>query len=437
MKVLMFSLEKKLLAPKKGDLSASQDLDRHIAYSEQVDKLTTIVVAKGNFRHQYVTPRFETYPTQAGPFFSYLVLKHYAKQVLAHEGFDLIVAQDILGFYAYLIAKKLHKPFFITVHGAWWDEDKHFRSLWRRLAFFLITYSIKRASGVRVVSEGIKQDLVSRGVNERKIFVIPPPVDTSCVTQAKKRDIAKLQRQYKDTSVLLYDGRLEEEKNVFFLLEVARRLSEQSVPCKLVLIGKGSQHQAFVDKAIAMNLFGTCIEVVDGIIDEMPVYYSIAKIFVMPSFSESFNKAIVKASAAGIPIVAIKNQGTLTTVQDGKTGFLIERGDAQNFTKKIQLLLNQEQKRIAMGEAGKQFAEHMFQFETTVLAITAAWKHTYEQQQTKKRQQPVKTILRRITVAQKRGNKQKNPNGSTIRKTTKKKQSKPASTTNLDDSSDS
>lgn len=436
MNVLMFSLEKKLLAPVKGDLSASQDLDRHIAYSEQTDKLTTIVVAKGNFRHQYVTPRFETYPTQAGPFFSYLVLKHYAKQILDHEGFDLIVAQDILGFYAYLIAKKLHKPFFITVHGAWWDEDKHFRSLWRRLAFFLITYSIKRASGVRVVSEGIKQDLVSRGVNERTIFVIPPPVDTSCVTQAKKRDIAKLQRQYKDTNVLLYDGRLEEEKNVFFLLEVARRLSEQSVPCKLVLIGKGSQHQTFVNKAIAMNVFGTYVEVIDGIIDEMPAYYSIAKVFVMPSFSESFNKAIVKASAAGIPIVAIRNQGTLTTVQDGKTGFLIERGDAQNFTKKIQLLLNQEQKRITMGETGKQYVERTFQFETSVLAVTSAWKRTIVQPLNTK-QQPLNTILRRTNVAQKRGTKQKTSNKSIPRKTTKKKQSKPVSPTTLDDSSGS
>ncbi len=432
MNVLMFSLEKKLLAPMKGDLSASQDLDRHIAYSEQIDKLTAIIVAKGNYRHQYVTQKLETYPTQAGPFFSYLVLKHYAKQILDHDGFDLIVAQDVLGFYAYLISKKLHRPFFITVHGAWWDEDKHFRSLWRRLAFSLITYSIKRAAGVRVVSEGIKQDLIKRGVNEQKIFVIPPPVYSFNVMSAKKRDIEKLQRQYKDTNVLLYDGRLEEEKNVFFLLEVARRLSEQSVPCKLVLIGKGSQHQTFVDKAIAMNVFGTYVEVIDGIIDEMPAYYSIAKVFVMPSFSESFNKAIVKASAAGIPIVAIRNQGTLTTVQDGKTGFLIERGDAQNFTKKIQLLLNQEQKRITMGETGKQYVERTFQFETSVLAVTTAWKRAFVQPPRMK--QPVKTIIRRITVVKKRGNKQKTTNGSTVRKTTKKKQSKPVSTTNLDDS---
>jgi len=370
----MFSLEKKLLTPLKGDLRASQDLDRHIAYSEQIDTLTVIVVAKGPYRHQYVTQKLETYPTQAGPLFSYFVLKHYARQVLEHEGFDLIVAQDILAFYAYLVARKLRKPFFVTVHGAWWDSGKSFRSWWRRLAFFLITFSIKRAVGVRVVSRGIKEDLVKRGVREHRITVIPPPVDTSVIGTEKKRDRMKLQEQYKDVDVVLYDGRIEEEKNVLFLLEVARRLTEAKSRARIVLIGTGSQQKKLVDLAIEMGLFKKSIEVVNGLIDDMPAWYAIAKVFVMPSYSESFNKAIVKASAAGLPIVAIKNLGTLTTVVDGKTGFLLERGDTQGFVKKIMLLLENEKRRSAMGNAGKAYVEHQFHYAASITAIPRAWE---------------------------------------------------------------
>lgn len=398
MKVLMFSLEKKLLAPLKGDLSASQDLDRHIAYSEQVDKLTTIVVAKGNFRHQYVTPTFETYPTQAGPLGSFFVLKHYTRQVLKHEDFDLIVAQDVLSFYAYLIAKKLKKPFFVTVHGAWWDEDKPFRSWWRSIAFFLITFAIKRALGVRVVSEGIRKDLTGHGVDPKRIVVIPPPVDISIVGKEKKRDVVKLQKQYKGVDIVLYDGRFEEEKNVLFLLEVARRLSEAKSSARIVLVGKGSQQKKLVDMAIEMGIFKQSIDVVDGYIDDMPAWYTISKVFVMPSFSESFNKAIVKASAAGLPIVAIKNLGTSTTVLDGKTGYLLERGDSQGFVKKIQLLLSQEDKRASMGVSGKAFVAQTFNYLKSVVAIPDAWKVCVGEKASLKQNVTSEPVIKRTSI---------------------------------------
>ncbi len=60
------------------------------------------------------------------------------------------------------------------------------------------------------------------------------------------------------------------------------------------------------------------------------------------------------------PVVATNVGGIPEIMKDNETGFLVEKGDANGWIKKLSLLINDEQKRREMGEEGRKFVEENF-----------------------------------------------------------------------------
>ena len=61
----------------------------------------------------------------------------------------------------------------------------------------------------------------------------------------------------------------------------------------------------------------------------LPFYYAAADMVVMPSHYESFGLVALEAMAMGTPVIASKVGGLAHLVQDGETGYLVERGNSQ------------------------------------------------------------------------------------------------------------
>jgi len=62
---------------------------------------------------------------------------------------------------------------------------------------------------------------------------------------------------------------------------------------------------------------------------------------------------VIEAMSCGLPVVSTKSGGITELVEDGKTGFLVERGDAQMLADAILRLLKNEALRELMGQAGR------------------------------------------------------------------------------------
>lgn len=84
---------------------------------------------------------------------------------------------------------------------------------------------------------------------------------------------------------------------------------------------------------------------------ELPNYYHAADVVALPSFYESFGLVAVEAMACGTPVVASRVGGLASTVQDGRTGYLVPWRCPEPFAEKIELLLRNEQLRQALGRA--------------------------------------------------------------------------------------
>ena len=86
-----------------------------------------------------------------------------------------------------------------------------------------------------------------------------------------------------------------------------------------------------------------------------------ADIFVFPSlWDEGFGITPVEAMAAGTPVVATRSGAVVETVQDGKTGLLVEKNNAPDLATAILRLLENDQLRESMGRAAQQRALQYF-----------------------------------------------------------------------------
>jgi glycosyltransferase involved in cell wall biosynthesis len=85
-------------------------------------------------------------------------------------------------------------------------------------------------------------------------------------------------------------------------------------------------------------------------------YYA-ADIFAFaPIWNEGFGLPPVEAMAAGLPVVTSRSGTVMETVVDGKTGYLVEKNNAAELADALLVLLRDDQRREAMGRAGRRRA---------------------------------------------------------------------------------
>lgn len=87
-------------------------------------------------------------------------------------------------------------------------------------------------------------------------------------------------------------------------------------------------------------------------------------IFVLTSNYEGLPISIIEAMSKSLPVIATNVGGVNELVDEGKTGYLIRRKDINGLTKKLQLLIDDENKRNEMGIEGYQKFKQEFTLAT-------------------------------------------------------------------------
>ena len=86
-------------------------------------------------------------------------------------------------------------------------------------------------------------------------------------------------------------------------------------------------------------------------------------IFAFPTLSEAFGLVILEAMQYGVPTVASIEGSTPEIVEDGRTGYLVPKGDAEKLANQIEVLLKDPEKRRLFGLRARQRFKENFSFE--------------------------------------------------------------------------
>jgi glycosyltransferase involved in cell wall biosynthesis len=194
---------------------------------------------------------------------------------------------------------------------------------------------------------------------------------------------------------LLFVGRISPEKGIHVLLEAFKKVVERYPKIRLEIIGdtsgslprdflltlsdnekiqnlalfyeSGNSYFSYLQKQLHYLNIASKVTFTGSVPNlQMLDYYQAADILINPSFSESFGRSLIEAMACEVPVVASRVGGMQNTVENGKTGILVEPGDASALAEAILRLLLNDDLRISMGKASRKRVVKLFSWERVV-----------------------------------------------------------------------
>jgi glycosyltransferase involved in cell wall biosynthesis len=152
-------------------------------------------------------------------------------------------------------------------------------------------------------------------------------------------------------------------KGIRFLLEAAAELKPQFPDIKIVLAGDGFERPELARRAEQLGIASdvTFLGWVPNA--ELPPYYRAAAVSVIPSLEEGFGIPAAEAMGCEVPVVASDAGGLPEVVENGVTGLVVPRGDSKALAQAIASLLADPQRRHRMGQAGRERALRLFDWD--------------------------------------------------------------------------
>ena len=156
--------------------------------------------------------------------------------------------------------------------------------------------------------------------------------------------------------LLLYVGRMGEEKGISILLPVLARVLKSIPDAALLMIGDGPSRLSFLEEAQAAGL-GDLVHA-PGYLprDQLRMVYSLASVFVFPSMTETQGLTTIEAMMCGTPVVGIGVLGTKDVMQGDNGGFLLPDDKPEPFADAVIRLLGDSHIRRAKSHEARLWA---------------------------------------------------------------------------------
>ncbi len=177
-------------------------------------------------------------------------------------------------------------------------------------------FTIDQSDGVTAPSRYLAQATRDNFGTTRHIEVIPNFVDTDRFRPAM-RPTAPL---------LVHSSNFRPLKRVDDVIAVFERV-RRARPAKLALLGDGPERPR-LEAAVRARGLDADVRFLGETLDVVPTLQA-ARLFLLPSETESFGLAALEALACGAPVVATRTGGLPEVVRDGEDGFLFAVGDVE------------------------------------------------------------------------------------------------------------
>lgn len=159
-----------------------------------------------------------------------------------------------------------------------------------------------------------------------------------------------------DGPIVGVPGTLRPMKGHPFFFEAAGKLM-QSVPnCRFAITGTGDpEYTAELHKQI-QSLGLTERTFFLGTVTQMPRFYRACDLVCIPSVAEPFGRTVIEAFATGTPVAATAVGGMRETIENGRTGLLVEYGDVAGLSVALADLSTDRALRMCLGGAARAVA---------------------------------------------------------------------------------
>jgi len=359
MKVLMISTDTTLL----GQKGIGDAIKRHQQYASRVERLDILVLSKGKQSSNQISENCLAEPIY------FLGHKKKAEEFYKKYNYDLVVCQDpfITGSLGVYLKNKFKARLIIHFHGDFFDNEYWLKEKWQhRIYKKMAEKNIYKADSIRVVSEGIREKLIKRGIESQNIYKISTPVNLDQFESS-------VSVQQANQKIVLTVGRIVEAKDFPTLIKAAELIYKQTPEFKLKIIGDGPLLKKFKNQT-RKQFYVEWLGRIDH--QDLAKYYQEASLTVMSSDNESFGKVFLEAAMSKKPSVATDTVGAREIIKDGESGYIVPIKDYKRLAERVVYLLNNPEITQQMGERAYEIVRQRFGWQKNIDLIISMWKQT-------------------------------------------------------------
>lgn len=211
---------------------------------------------------------------------------------------------------------------------------------------------------VMLLNDAMVDEAESVGLRRSQTLFMPNPVDVSLFSPATAEEKLKRREEFgirDDSFVVIYTGRLSEEKGLRYLIEGVLRAMETETGIQLLLIGDGPYRAELEALAASGGGAADRIRFVGRVApDSIPIWLSVADIFALVSPHEGFSCALAEAMAVGLPSLVSDIPANAQLVRDGVHGLTVPVGDTEAIALALRKLKASDEVRRSMASSARE-----------------------------------------------------------------------------------
>lgn len=262
------------------------------------------------------------------------------------RAFDLPLVYEVRGFFESLWSR-----------DAAWNEQGEMYA--RRIA--TETRCMREADAVVTLSESMRAEIMSRGVDGAKVHVVPNGVDVSAFQPGERSDDLVAELGLEDRFVFGYVSNLDHWREGHeTLIRAAARLRADGVPAVALIVGDGNR-RAELEQLAAAEGAGDAV-LFTGRVPHHRVldYYRLLDVFVVPRIAERAARLVTplkpfEAMAAGVPVVVSALAPLIEIVGDGERGRAFPPGDADALAEVLAELWRDQDARTELAKRARDW----------------------------------------------------------------------------------
>jgi PEP-CTERM/exosortase A-associated glycosyltransferase len=261
--------------------------------------------------------------------------------------------------------RRLGLPVVYEMRASWEDAavdhgTTHAGSLRYRAARALETFALRNTPQITTICEGLRREIVARGVPEQRVTVVPNAVDVDAFRPGAPDPALRRALGLEGSVVLGFAGSFYAYEGLDLLLDALALLPGQNV--KLLLLGGGPQEGALREQAQRLGLGERVLWTGRVPHADVQRHYNLMDVLVYPRRSMRLTELVtplkpLEAMAQGKVVLASDVGGHRELIRPGETGFLFPPGDAAALAAALRAVLERREAWPAVRAAGRRFVE--------------------------------------------------------------------------------
>lgn len=267
------------------------------------------------------------------------------------------------------VGRKLGVPVVYEIRAFWEDAavDHGTSTEWGlryRLTRALETYAIRHVDAVTTICEGLRKDIVQRGIPADKVTVIPNAVNIENFQVGEVADQQLAAELGLDGKLILgFIGSFYAYEGLLVLLQALPLMLAKNPNIRVLLVGGGQQEATLRALAQELNIADKIVFTGRVPHDQVQRYYNLVDVLVYPRLRMRLTELVtplkpLEAMAQGRLLAASNVGGHHELIEDGKTGTLFEADDAQALADKVLDLLNAPERWPEIRRDARAFVEN-------------------------------------------------------------------------------